>query len=422
MPAIIDAANDQTVGSDRDRDAIQSSINPIGKYNIQAVFAAYEQGRLSDLTLSDVMATFGPNDDHAIDALVIEMKKDDGLTFDSLSALGKIGPKAAPALPAIKEMLNDRNTLTQKHAAEAIAAIESHKPKDDPQANLQTAEATPTDIREMLKRGGYDTNADWSRHLSDYVRFGRVSLAEKYLRGDKFDKIEVEKETQNHREKLRTQTFRITGLKYRPFVRDDFETKGLTAEVRLPMRIRGEKPFYETPTAFRGLLGGLRPCELDTRFYRFMTKDGTLRACTPTEARYVEQNDGVLYHPEVSNTALVLVIQGKLEDLKQMARSAKDYSVEMDFSELHYGRPIAWGYYQKKAYEAAHLDCQKLWIDSLTDEDTDIPVYFPTALIDTDPDKIPECVWAQLNALRVVDKDGKVVGSYVPHTGELRDK
>lgn len=39
-------------------------------------------------------------------------------------------------------------------------------------------------------------------------------------------------------------------------------------------------------------------------------------------------------------------------------------------------------------------------------------MYFTTAFADTNPGMIPEVVRARLDALRVRDKDGRVVGGY----------
>jgi hypothetical protein len=106
------------------------------------------------------------------------------------------------------------------------------------------------------------------------------------------------------------------------------------------------------------------------------------------------------------------VFKDKLDALKELARDARDYSLEIVFSELSYQRPPAWGYFRRDAYFAADWDCQKLWEDYLLDPRNARPSYFPTALGKDDEAKIPEVVRARLDSLRVLDKDGKVVGGY----------
>jgi hypothetical protein len=51
------------------------------------------------------------------------------------------------------------------------------------------------------------------------------------------------------------------------------------------------------------------------------------------------------------------------EKLKDIARNAKDYTVEIEFSELCYERPLAWGYFRRDAYIESNWDSHKLWID-----------------------------------------------------------
>jgi hypothetical protein len=336
----------------------------------------------------------------------------DGWVFYALDGLRRIGPEAAPALPTIRALLNDKSEAVRKAAAEAVAAIGAGGGKGGPNAGGPKKDDPPADIRRVLAGAGFETRQDWDWNLSAYVRFGSKAAADQYLRGDKFDKIEADTAARGHRAAVRGKRFRVTGLAYRPVVRSDIEARGLVADLELPMRVRGEKPFYEDASAFSGVLAGLHPSELDARQNYFLTKGGTLRPCTPAEARVVEQSDGVLYHPERGTTTLGLVFKGELDVLKGLARAAKDYSVELDFSDAHYARPLAWGFFRKDAYQKSDWDCQKLWVDYLLDKDNPQPVYFPTAFPDANPENIPEVVQARLEGLRVRDKDGRVVGGY----------
>lgn len=95
-----------------------------------------------------------------------------------------------------------------------------------------------------------------------------------------------------------------------------------------------------------------------------------------------------------------------------MARQARDYTVELDFSDLCYSQPPAWGYFRVDAHEEADWDSQKLWNKFLLDKDAPQPVYFPIAFLDAKPEKIPHLTQARLDAVRVRDKNGKVVGGY----------
>jgi len=156
----------------------------------------------------------------------------------------------------------------------------------------------------------------------------------------------------------------------------------------------------------------MHPSEVDSLQCRFLTKTGELQLCTPEEAAIVLQNNGVLYHPEVPNTTLKLVFKDKLEVLKDIARNHNDFTVEIKFSELSYMRPFSWGFYRRDSYIKADSDCAKLKVDAGLDAKNPQPLYFMTAIGKEEEAKIPEIVMATLDSLRVLNKDGKVIGGY----------
>jgi hypothetical protein len=166
-------------------------------------------------------------------------------------------------------------------------------------------------------------------------------------------------------------------------------------------------------------LSRLAPAEVDINEYWYLTKQKTLRACTPLEATTVANNNGVLYHPEQANTILVLVFKGEVQVLKDIARSPGNYSVEMDIRGLSWDRAGAWGLFERRALQRAQGDCEKLCIEHfLEDPAKPQPVYFQTASVFDKDVKTPEIVRAQLIALRVLDKNGKQIGAY---KGEIPD-
>lgn len=422
VPALIAALEGAKSGTEKDRDAFRFPIQQLGKYDIRAVYAAVRQDKLTEFDLGQIIETLGPDDDHAVAGLVEELKgrEADPITDNwhiyTMGGLKRIGPKAAPALPELKILLKDKSEIVRGCAAEAIAVIGAGDGKDAPTSKSPKKDDPPADISEVLERAGFNrTRVVWGRlpDLAWYVRFGSKPVADKYTRGDQFDKLEAEKAARGHRDDLRQRRFRLSMLTYVPAVRaDDIEAGRIVVNVALPMRVRGDKPFADDPAGFTGVLAAMHPSEADPLRYWFLTKDGDLRACNPAEAAFVKRNGGVLYHPEVANTTLALVVTGTPEVLKDMARNAKEYTVEVDFSDLRYERPLAWGFFRQDAYLDAGRDCQKLWMNYLLDKASPQPVYFPTAFADTNPEKIPEIVRASLDALRVRDKDGKVVGSY----------
>ncbi len=69
-------------------------------------------------------------------------------------------------------------------------------------------------------------------------------------------------------------------------------------------------------------------------------------------------------------------------------------------------------FFRGDAYFDAARDCQKFWEDYLLDPKNTRPAYFSTAIGKDDEAKRPEMVRAKLDSLRVLDKDGKVIGGY----------
>ena len=162
----------------------------------------------------------------------------------------------------------------------------------------------PVDLVQAMTEAGFNKQK-WEKDFLYYVWFGTKQNADKY-RGDRFDKLEVTEGTEKHRTELGNKRFRVSGLKFRPVDRGDIETKGLFAELPLPLRVHGETPFYEDTTAFSGTLSSMHPCDMDYGVLHnkdgwvsniawwnniwFLTKDHTLKGpLTGLDAQVVEQ-------------------------------------------------------------------------------------------------------------------------------------
>jgi hypothetical protein len=283
-------------------------------------------------------------------------------------------------------------------------------PKVAPAAKTAPRAAEPEEFRTALTAAGFDAKFFRPDEMHGFVRFGSKTAADRYFRGDKFDHIEVENQTSNHRLDLSKRTFKLTGLPFHAIVRDDIETIGLVGELELPMRIRGKGDLDKD---LSGNLRALHRSELDFRQFSFLTKQGKLLSCTATEAVAVRRNNGVLYHPERENTTLVLLFRGELDSLKTIARNEKDYSVEIVFSDLRSERPFTWGYFRVDAYRDERWDCERL--RKAYDLGLDFgpqPGYFVTAEGGEAEKRIPKVVETRLESLRVVDKEGRTIGGW----------
>ena len=135
VPDLIAALAAAKAGTEQDRDSFRFPIQELGKYDIRAVFAAVRQGTLTDVDLGFVVSSLGPGDAQAVAGLTDEVKTNgDGRWSHALGGLRRIGPKAAPALPVVRALLNDPRPEVRKSAAEVIAAIGTVKADDPPPA------------------------------------------------------------------------------------------------------------------------------------------------------------------------------------------------------------------------------------------------------------------------------------------------
>lgn len=274
------------------------------------------------------------------------------------------------------------------------------------------------DLQTVMSAAGFDS-VQWEWDLASFVRFGSSEVAKKFTSGDQFDRAEIKTAVKNQSDALRKRRFVVKKLTFSMENRDDFETQGVFALLKLPLRVRGQKPLAEDYSAYRGMLHRLHPAEWTTLTLAFLTKNNTLRTCTPEEAYYVKQNNGVLYLSEASNTNLLMNFRGDLEQLKDLARNVSQYTAEIEITDLAWEKPPTWGYFRRDAVVEAEQDCEQLREDRYLDPMNPQPPYFITAIMDggrerrNDPE-IPEGVQGKMLALRVLTKDGKVIGRYAP--------
>ena len=270
-------------------------------------------------------------------------------------------------------------------------------------------------LREIIDQAGYKSKLFFDNRIAigfqEFVQFGSYSKGKKFREGDAFDKIDIKKETSEHRDSILKRRFILDKLEFKSNF-EDVETKGLLAEVALPFRIVHEKK-YERFTS-TGVLSG-RPHPLDaTGNYSFLTKDGKLQRCIGNgQVLQVRNSNGVLYRAENTNSVLVLVLKGDISTLKQIARNPKDYSISIELTGLRSETPDTWGFYKETALEKENWDSEWLryfWPPLLEDKQPD---YFVIAHKSDNNDRIPEIAMATMVSLAVMDnKKGEIIGGY----------
>lgn len=276
------------------------------------------------------------------------------------------------------------------------------------------------DLIELLKLSGYQ-NADKAFEYSvaenivnSFVRYGSPSEESKWLKADQFDKIDLKKRFSAYAAEMKSKTFVLKKLNGKVLERGNVESEGIYVQIKLPFRLRSSKPFCQDQEGFSGNLRRILVSEINDNRYAFLKKDETLSECTYQEAQVVLKNDGILYHPEVANTNLIININDKFDTLKDIAKSTKSYEFNLEFTNLRIGTPEEWGFYRQKSYKENDMNCEQLQLNNPKTIKIIAPDYFVSHISTHSNAEMrpPEMVMASVISIKIRTPDGTVIGSY----------
>ena len=286
------------------------------------------------------------------------------------------------------------------------------KPKD-----ANSGEVKVDELKDVLLSAGFlhSKSSINNNDMLDYVRFGSRSIATEYMKADQFDKIEMKKAMALHTTEIKSKRFTLSKLTAKLLERDDVETMGLFVQVQLPFRLRSHTRFIHDNSGFTGSLKMVNLSEINPYSYAFLKKDDSLQQCNGQEAAIVLKQNGVLYHPEIGNTLLVLNIQDKFDILRDLGKNLNSYNISLEIDNLRLDRPDTWGYYRQDSYKKNDMNCEQMQSNQFLKNEEKQPEYFITKLLlDSDSDKRPpEILISTIISLKVSKPDGTVIGSYI---------
>lgn len=276
----------------------------------------------------------------------------------------------------------------------------------------------PIDLIELMKSAGFYVEYEWDWAFDKFVRFGNKIKSDEFANADMFDRNKIKKTLASHEAEVKKGFFVVKNLYFTANTPDNFETAGTVLTLNVPMRIRGDLPFYEDKTSCFGSLIEIHPSEINLGSYAYLTKNGTLQECASRDIQYIKENNGVIYLPESRNTTLAMFIKGHIDLIKDLTLKTSDYTIEIEFNDLHISKPLFWGYFKQDTWRKLNFDCQKLYIEHLrsiaNNKILEQPNYFATHAYASESEEyeIPEIIWAKLISLKIIYKDGKVIGGY----------
>lgn len=256
-----------------------------------------------------------------------------------------------------------------------------------------------------MKKAGYSSTMT-AATLESFARFGTAERGSRFQRGDQFDRIEIGKEVREHQDNVRKQAFAFKDMEIIvPTRQEEFETKGLLVQCKLPLRIESW-PRDEEPT-MQGLFK-FHLCRVDTRQTWFLTKEKTLLPCnTAEEIRLLKQRNAIFYHPEAKTTDLIMFLSVDAEVGKAVSRGAKNYVVDLVVEGLKYEEVTTWGYFNRQSLVEDDWDSESIVRPEEVGLTPDVPGYFRV-----DMRTMPKVVMGELLSATLRDKTGKDVASF----------
>jgi WD40 repeat protein len=319
-----------------------------------------------------------------------------------------------------KRMAEEAQRLAKETALQQRIAAEKAR-----EENLRRRNATPEwvarrklgNLNDDVERSGLD--------FGKFVRFGTAAVAKKAA-GDRFDRMEAQKDASAHADKLDTMSFLWTASAFRcsdeDVPSDDPSVVKQIIWVDLPFRVNDLQPHLGADVSVWDGTG-------NQGHLWYLTKDRKLAPMdsVPVAAMDEVMKNGVMYVPDSETSQLRICVAGSLEDIKSLVRERKNYVVQFQVKQLGPKKTLHWGYYQKAVaadfgWNTPDMRQKQVTADAKGDKAEGVlepPIYFRTHKF---PDT-PELIVGSISRIEVARIDGtarKVIFVYDPEDGEPR--
>jgi Tol biopolymer transport system component len=201
--------------------------------------------------------------------------------------------------------------------------------------------ARPADLYGELQRSGF-------KQLSDFVRFGSVTLRDNVRNADAFDKADAEAKMRATTTEIVKRTF-VGGYSYTTSnvqVDGDKSSFTMTVPTNFVSMKTGEVvlPVSDATWKLGGAADGFDPRSITG--YAFMTKDKTLQPIQQREiAQLFNTVPGAMLYARYRDdpSQIMLTISGSTDSIRELVRNSGNYQVKIQFTNLRYDsetRPV----------------------------------------------------------------------------------
>lgn len=327
--------------------------------------------------------------------------------------------RPADKLPTLALAPTEEIAATQKSGHEKTAD------RLAPSSPLSTLEPPKqvlvADFEHAFRSNGFEfVSADT---LAQFIRYRTKVNADKVDAGDQFDRIEIERQSSQHRSVIASGVFQLKDIRIQVVDGIDVEKEAFLLRCSLPFRLdtNSHRSSHDERSNFSGCLSGFNidsAANSGLENCWFLKKGGILAPCgSYAFASAVLRENGHLYVPEGTSTDLILKIN--FDTASSIARSPGDYTVTVIVEKMRWEQPLGdWGFYERKSLLERRWDCGYLINWNRTGAvSSEIPLYFRPERIGFD--HIPRMTLAHLLSVELIANGDKTIGTF---TEQLRGR
>ncbi len=270
------------------------------------------------------------------------------------------------------------------------------------------------DFEHAFRSNGFEiVSADT---IAQFIRYRTKVNADKVDAGDQFDRIEIERQSIQHRSVIASGVFQIKDIPIQVVDGIDVEKEAFLLRCSLPFRLDtvSQRSSHDERSNFSGCLSGFNinsAANSGLEACWFLNKGGILAPCgSYAFASAALREDLPLYVPEGTSTQLILKIN--FDAARSIARSPGDYTLAVIVEKMRWEQPLGdWGFYELKSLMEHRWDSGYLINWNRTGAlSSEIPLYFRPKR--NGFDHIPRMTLAHLLSVELIANGDKTIGTF----------
>jgi len=316
----------------------------------------------------------------------------------------------------VAEMQAEFTSLGDDEDLSDNASSSLHDAEKSSGAGSEMIAASVIDLREEMNEAGIGKNMPGTleNFVDCFVHYGSQERMFEHRRASGANRTMLENQIEAHHRAIKNKTYKLSVDLEHYFERaSDVRPEHVVVYAELPLRVRGRSLLSSNQNIWEGSLCSMRALERQPSQFAFLTKEGTLKPIPPNLTSAVEQNGGILYNEESRYTTLFFDVSKPGASTQELAGLVQHGTVELTFTNLRWQQPSRWGYFRHDALKDEQGDCEKVRETQISFPEN-APSYFVTARPDDNSDGCPSIAMATLIQLRLLSRDGDLIGSFLP--------